>query len=471
MVVEHGNLDARAFTKLRRFNPMFCDAAACMGQMSYELIKKANPRKKLYVTGFPYFDSLVTDKSKTEHEGTNVLIVTSPTFTRSGDETQKRFIKQLYTQAKKDLPKMNIELRSKNYLDEIPSVKSKEGPIHDILRETDIVLGTPSTTLLESMVLGIPTAMIRIPGERKQFMECSWTVSRIGDVKSVVTNMINAPSAALDLQAKRAHSMTKCLDGPAEERFCIAVKSLVNSGLPTRVREPMHPPPNTTVSIMERQQRKLAKKRSIRITEKGKSMDETSRKQYAEEQILAHKKTFSHEKDKGRIKFLKMLIGEIPEGTKSLLELGSYNGMETKHLVDAVPSVIGLEIGSEYAKKAVSRGFDVRVGDMHKLDFEDGTFDVVFANNIIEHAHTPAIVFSEIFRVLKKGGHLIAAIPLDKYGKKKSLSYHKWKANETEVGEHLHQFNAVCRVEDTSKYRIPSPASNNKIMIVKARKT
>lgn len=46
-----------------------------------------------------------------------------------------------------------------------------------------------------------------------------------------------------------------------------------------------------------------------------------------------------------------------------------------------------------------------------KLPFDDESFDIVYSSNVLEHVNSPEQVFSEAFRVLKKGGFLQFVIP------------------------------------------------------------
>jgi SAM-dependent methyltransferase len=51
------------------------------------------------------------------------------------------------------------------------------------------------------------------------------------------------------------------------------------------------------------------------------------------------------------------------------------------------------------------------VSDGNRLPFPDGSFDLVFADNVLEHLERPAEVFAEICRVLKPGGVFVAKTP------------------------------------------------------------
>jgi ubiquinone/menaquinone biosynthesis C-methylase UbiE len=75
---------------------------------------------------------------------------------------------------------------------------------------------------------------------------------------------------------------------------------------------------------------------------------------------------------------------------------------------------IGIDINPKLV--AYSRQFNwdkICVMDMHSMAFKAETFDMVFANNVLEHSYNPDKVLREIMRILKPGGYLAAMIPMD----------------------------------------------------------
>ncbi len=50
-------------------------------------------------------------------------------------------------------------------------------------------------------------------------------------------------------------------------------------------------------------------------------------------------------------------------------------------------------------------------GDMHDIPLASGSFGLVFANNVLEHALAPYIVLHEVRRVLSLGGHAYFVMP------------------------------------------------------------
>ena len=69
------------------------------------------------------------------------------------------------------------------------------------------------------------------------------------------------------------------------------------------------------------------------------------------------------------------------------------------------PTVAGIEIAEQRRQAASARGFDVRAGDLEQpWPFDDGAFDVVHANQVIEHVKRLDHFVGESRRVLRPGG-------------------------------------------------------------------
>ncbi len=51
------------------------------------------------------------------------------------------------------------------------------------------------------------------------------------------------------------------------------------------------------------------------------------------------------------------------------------------------------------------------IGDLHKTEFQNDQFDMIYAGEIIEHTWTPAVMIGECRRILKPGGLLVLDTP------------------------------------------------------------
>lgn len=104
------------------------------------------------------------------------------------------------------------------------------------------------------------------------------------------------------------------------------------------------------------------------------------------------------------------ILDSLPEDPDALLlDVGCDDGAWTEELrrrLGVLPrQVHGLELVDERAELARRRGFDVRTGDLDEpWPFEDASFDVVHANQVIEHVTRLDHFASELQRVLARDG-------------------------------------------------------------------
>jgi SAM-dependent methyltransferase len=90
---------------------------------------------------------------------------------------------------------------------------------------------------------------------------------------------------------------------------------------------------------------------------------------------------------------------------RRLLDVACGDGWITSMI--PVPEVVGVDLSPTAVEAARSRGLDVRVGDVQKLPFEDGSFDVVLCNYALYHVRNRAKAIGELARVLRPGGRFL----------------------------------------------------------------
>jgi 2-polyprenyl-3-methyl-5-hydroxy-6-metoxy-1,4-benzoquinol methylase len=98
-------------------------------------------------------------------------------------------------------------------------------------------------------------------------------------------------------------------------------------------------------------------------------------------------------------------------GRVVLLDLGCDDGLWTRKLADAVGAdeMHGVEIVDEAARKAAANGVQVQRLDLSKpmTELPSAAFDLVHANQVIEHVPNVDLFVSEVFRLLKPGGYAV----------------------------------------------------------------
>jgi len=101
-----------------------------------------------------------------------------------------------------------------------------------------------------------------------------------------------------------------------------------------------------------------------------------------------------------------------------ILEVGCGTGAMLRLLVrraDFTGEAIGvdhcspfIEAGRRFAdNEKVGDRITFRIGDVHHLDFPDASFDVVIAHTLVSHVTEPAMVVSEMGRVVRSGGTIV----------------------------------------------------------------
>ena len=120
---------------------------------------------------------------------------------------------------------------------------------------------------------------------------------------------------------------------------------------------------------------------------------------------------------KSRFREVSKLIEPIG-GT--VLDIGCADGVFSKVIFDKskADKFIGMDVikssvawANKHWKKEKNMKFIF--GDAHDLKFKTGTFDAVFAMEVLEHVVNPKKVLSEIRRILKKGGYAVFLVPSD----------------------------------------------------------
>src|ERR1043166_1212398 len=102
------------------------------------------------------------------------------------------------------------------------------------------------------------------------------------------------------------------------------------------------------------------------------------------------------------------------EGPLRLLDVGCWDGAATIEYAERIGAEpYGIEIFEEPAQNARERGIHVTRLDLEKGNFpwDDGRFDVVVANQVLEHLKNVWLPMSEIYRVLRPCGHAILSVP------------------------------------------------------------
>lgn len=107
------------------------------------------------------------------------------------------------------------------------------------------------------------------------------------------------------------------------------------------------------------------------------------------------------------------LLGEV--NGKSILDLGCGGGSDVQCLIEKGAAVVGLDASSHMINIATERfqipdSAFVQADISKPLPFQDGQFDRVFARYSLHYVSQLDPLFSELHRVLKTDGFLVACV-------------------------------------------------------------
>lgn len=111
-------------------------------------------------------------------------------------------------------------------------------------------------------------------------------------------------------------------------------------------------------------------------------------------------------------KFLQVALGAFASGQNlRVLDVGCGTGAVLDFLREKGYQVEGVDNNAEAIEYCRAKGLHVSMGAAEGMNYPDESFDVVLALDVLEHLKDDRAALKEIFRVLKKGGHLIATVP------------------------------------------------------------
>jgi SAM-dependent methyltransferase len=120
-----------------------------------------------------------------------------------------------------------------------------------------------------------------------------------------------------------------------------------------------------------------------------------------------------------------------------ILDVGTSTGTNLRLLKDlGYVDVVGLDASPEAIRYCEEKGLgSVKMGNICAMPFDEGTFDLVLATDVIEHVDDDAGAVCEIARVLAPGGHVLITVPAFKslWGLQDRQALHKRRYRKSEV--------------------------------------
>jgi len=139
------------------------------------------------------------------------------------------------------------------------------------------------------------------------------------------------------------------------------------------------------------------------------------------------------------LQVLNRYLGNGDRDRRRILDVGCGTGTMLTYLA-SYGKAQGVDIDEEAIGYCRERGLtDVRLGSAETLPFEDGSFDLVTALDVVEHLDDDAAALREIHRVLRPGGKLLMTVPAHPFlwGDQDEVNLHKRRYVASEVRDRL----------------------------------
>jgi SAM-dependent methyltransferase len=113
----------------------------------------------------------------------------------------------------------------------------------------------------------------------------------------------------------------------------------------------------------------------------------------------------------GQERRLALLREQVALAGKRVLDAGCGVGMYVAAFEREGATAFGVEIEPDRAGEARRATPRIAAGSVEQLPFADGSFDVVFSHEVLEHVCADAKALREAARVVRPGGHVVIFTP------------------------------------------------------------
>lgn len=113
----------------------------------------------------------------------------------------------------------------------------------------------------------------------------------------------------------------------------------------------------------------------------------------------------------GQERRLQILSKHVPLAGRRVLDVGCGLGLYVQHLHALGAEAHGVDLDAERVEIARRTNPLVRQGSAESLPYPDGFFDIVFANEVLEHVDDDTHAVKESYRVLSPGGQMAFYVP------------------------------------------------------------
>lgn len=224
--------------------PVLCDKVAAIGRSQARLLDFWGNKNKVELVGLPRLDSLLSPstgrakttgnsgEASTTHTRPRIMVMTAkwPSFT---DEQQAKLEESLLCLKQWFATQSQIDViwRVTRGLDKKLSLVNSfetadQQELVDQLKSCDALITTPSTAMLEGMLLNKPTAVLEF-NNCPQVNSVAWQIRHSSQVDDVVAELLNPSPFKLAQQDFALHDTLEC-ESPSLPRLTSLVEQMLH---------------------------------------------------------------------------------------------------------------------------------------------------------------------------------------------------------------------------------------------------
>ena len=150
-----------------------------------------------------------------------------------------------------------------------------------------------------------------------------------------------------------------------------------------------------------------------------------------------------------------------------ILDVGCGTGVNSEYILKLGHSVVGIDISHVAMTKYISKGHSGLQCDINKgLPFDNGSFDLVFASEVIEHLRDIRFFLLESYRVLKTQGVLLLSTPNSAFWIYRLLAVAGKTVSELQHPGHIHFFSKRSLMNYVTEAGFSRPAISARHMYI-----
>ena len=138
--------------------------------------------------------------------------------------------------------------------------------------------------------------------------------------------------------------------------------------------------------------------------------------------------------------FLKAIIEKIrnPNSAIRILDVGCATGANLE-MLSHFGEAEGVDVSDDALEFCRGKGLKAQKGLAEKLPFEDESFDITTALDVVEHLDDDVAGLREMFRVTRKGGYSLVFVPafMWLWGVQDDVSNHRIRYTKNQIVERL----------------------------------